>query len=59
MDWNLKGKGRTPHKDDKAASDYGVKQVILQEEPSLIKFHSTEPFKHRTIHQPVATLSGK
>ena len=33
MDWNLKGKGRTPHKDDKAASDYGVKQVVLQEEP--------------------------
>ena len=33
MDWNLKGKGRTPHKDDKAASDYGVKQVVLQKEP--------------------------
>ena len=34
MDWNLKGKGRTPNKDDEAASDCGVKQVILQEEPS-------------------------
>ena len=34
MDWNLKGKGRTPHKDDEAARDYGVKQVVLQEEPS-------------------------
>ena len=34
MDWNLKDKGRTPHNDDEAASDYGVKQVVLQEEPS-------------------------
>lgn len=33
MDWNLKGKGRPPYKDDKAASDYGVKQFTLQEEP--------------------------
>ena len=34
MNWNLKGKSRAPHKDDEAASDDGVKQVVLQEEPS-------------------------
>ena len=33
MDGNLKSECRTPHKDDKAASDDGVKQIILQEEP--------------------------
>ncbi|MGD8701150.1 MAG: hypothetical protein PVH26_01850 [Desulfosarcina sp.] len=33
MDWNLKGKGRTPHKNDQATSDYGVKQNFLQEKP--------------------------
>jgi len=33
MDGNLKGECRTPNKDDKAASDDGVKQIILQEEP--------------------------
>ena len=31
MDWNLKGKGRTPHQDDESDSNCGVKQIVLQE----------------------------
>jgi len=34
MDWNLKGKCRTPHKYDEADCDNGVKQVVLQKEAS-------------------------
>lgn len=33
MDWNLKGKSRTPHKDDETASDIGIKHIVLQKEP--------------------------
>jgi len=32
MDWNLKGKCRTPHKYDEADCHTGVKQVVLQKE---------------------------
>ena len=34
MDWNLKGKCRTPHKYDETDCNNGVKQVVLQEEAS-------------------------
>ncbi len=33
MDRNAKGKGGAPHRDNKSASDHGVKQSGLREEP--------------------------